>query len=732
MAEVAPKQPKEKEFRPYIAPEASLAEFTPKAILLGAVFGILFGAATVYLALKAGLTVSASIPIAVIAISLGRKLFKTTILENNIIQTTGSAGESIAAGVVFTLPGFLFLSMDPGTRSSVGAGYFSYVTLFVLSLVGGILGVLMMIPLRRSLIVKEHGQLVYPEGAACASVLIAGDKGGDFAKTAFQGVGFALAYAVLQKIVHVIAEAPAWVTAKANKFLPNATVNGEITPEYLGVGYIIGPRIAGVLVAGGVLAWLGLIPLLSVLVSPDVMYAQLVKVGSNPAGFGWDAATHTFADMPDAVYRAYVRQIGAGAVAAGGFITLLKTFPTIWASLRDSIRSLGAKGGAAAVARTERDLSFVTVIVGSVGLVVLLVLLPQVPGDTVMQKLLVGLLIIAFGFIFVTVSSRIVGIIGSSSNPISGMTIATLMATAMVFVSVGWTGAAYEPMALVVGGMVCIAAANAGATSQDLKTGYIVGATPWKQQVMLAIGTLTGAAVIAPVLTLLQHAYGFAGQAAPAAGRRDHDEQAHRAQHRRLAAAGRDLGTPGGRKDRSRPPPRPCRAQRGLRDRLHRPGPHLDAARPGDPRGRHGDPVSLFQEPGVVGPALRRLRQARRGLCRRRADGPESRLRGPGLEVHAQDLHRQAFHRKHDRVGGFHPGETGHCHPQTGLPCRTGPHTPGGRGTECQRRTRGGRGEEEFQRLLGRQVSGGSQASIGCHRVQIGARVHGAGEEAQR
>ncbi|HTN51699.1 MAG TPA: oligopeptide transporter, OPT family [Anaeromyxobacter sp.] len=492
-----------KDFKPYIPAEQTLPEFTPKAIVLGAIFGILFGAATVYLALRAGLTVSASIPIAVIAISLGRKLFRTSILENNIIQTAGSAGESIAAGVVFTLPGFLFLSMDPGTRSSVGAGYFGYVTLFVLSLVGGILGVLMMIPLRRSLIVKEHGQLTYPEGAACASVLIAGDKGGDFARTAFQGVGFAVGYAILQRILHVIAESPAWVTGKLNRFLPNATVNGDITPEYLGVGYIIGPRIAGVLVAGGVLAWLGLIPLLSVLVPGDVMYAQLVKVGSNPAGFGWDAATHTFADLPNAVYRAYVRQIGAGAVAAGGFITLLKTLPTIWASLRDSVRSLGDRAAAATVARTERDLSFVTVIAGSVGLVVLLVLLPQVPGETVLNKLLVGLLIIAFGFIFVTVSSRIVGIIGSSSNPISGMTIATLMATAMVFVSVGWTGRAYEPMALVVGGMVCIAAANAGATSQDLKTGFLVGATPRAQQIALFVGVIASALVVGVTVKVL-------------------------------------------------------------------------------------------------------------------------------------------------------------------------------------------------------------------------------------
>ncbi|ABC80020.1 OPT family oligopeptide transporter [Anaeromyxobacter dehalogenans] len=492
----------QKEFRPYIGADRTLPEFTPKAVLLGALFGILFGAATVYLALKAGLTVSASIPIAVIAISLGRKVFKTSILENNIIQTTGSAGESIAAGVVFTLPGFLFLSAGPG-GSSVGAGYFSYVTLFTLSMVGGILGVLMMIPLRRSLIVKEHGQLVYPEGTACASVLIAGDKGGDFAKTAFQGVGFALAYALLQKVFHVIAETPAWVTKQTNKWLPNATVNGEITPEYLGVGYIIGPRIAGVLVAGGVLAWLGLIPLLSVLVPGEVIARQLVKVGASPEGFGFDAAAGTFANLPRAVYLAYIRQIGAGAVAAAGFITLLKTFPTIVSSLRDSIRSLGDKAGAASVSRTERDLSFVTVIVGSIALVVLLVALPQVPGDTVLNKLLTAVLIIAFGFIFVTVSSRIVGIIGSSSNPISGMTIATLMATAMVFVSVGWTGAAYEPMALVVGGMVCIAAANGGATSQDLKTGYLVGATPRAQQLALFVGAIASATVIGVTVKVL-------------------------------------------------------------------------------------------------------------------------------------------------------------------------------------------------------------------------------------
>ncbi|HEX6851116.1 MAG TPA: oligopeptide transporter, OPT family [Candidatus Polarisedimenticolaceae bacterium] len=488
-------------FKPYIpASRTDVAEFTVKAIVLGAIFGILFGAATVYLALKAGLTVSASIPIAVIAISLGQRIFRTTILENNIIQTAGSAGESIAAGVAFTLPGFLFLTQVNG--QSVGLPYFNYVTLFVLALVGGILGTLMMIPLRRSLIVKEHGVLQYPEGTACASVLIAGDRGGSFAKTAFLGVGVALGYAILQKIFHVIAETPAWVTRTTNKYLPNATVNGEITPEYLGVGYIIGPRIAGVLVAGGVLAWLGLIPLLSVLVEPAKIFEQLVKVGGAGKG-GWDPATQTFANPAVAVYFAYIRQIGAGAVAAGGFITLLKTLPTIVSSLRDSIASLKDKSVAASISRTDRDLSFWTVILGSAGLVAILALLPQIPGESILNKLLIAILIILFGFIFVTVSSRIVGIIGSSSNPISGMTIATLMATAMIFVGLGWTGSAYEPMALVVGGMVCIAAANGGATSQDLKTGYIVGATPKYQQIALFVGAIASAIVIGLTVQVL-------------------------------------------------------------------------------------------------------------------------------------------------------------------------------------------------------------------------------------
>lgn len=489
-----------KVFKPYISATDSVPEFTLKAILLGSMFGIIFGASTVYLALKAGLTISASIPISVLSISLGRKFFKTSILENNIIQTTGSAGESIASGVVFTLPAFLFLSVNEAGISS-GNVYFQYWTIFTLAVLGGLLGTLMMVPLRRSLIVKEHETLPYPEGTACAHVLIAGEKGGELAGMAYKGLAVSIGYAMLQKVFHVISETPTWVTAKTNKYFPSATVNGDITPEYLGVGYIIGPKIGGVLVAGGVLAWLGFIPLLSSLVSPDTIALQQIKLGFLPdlltAGGkgGWDPITHTFSDMPEALYRTYIRQIGAGAVAAGGFITLIKTIPTIISSFKESIGSMKEKG-TAAVLRTENDLKMKTVLIGCGVLVLLMTILPQVPGDSLMNKLLIGILIVVFGFFFVTVSSRIVGIIGSSNNPISGMTIATLMGTALIFIAVGWTGKVFEPMALVVGGIVCIAAANAGATSQDLKTGYIVGATPKYQQMALFIGAIVSSFVI--------------------------------------------------------------------------------------------------------------------------------------------------------------------------------------------------------------------------------------------
>ncbi|MEI2740483.1 MAG: OPT/YSL family transporter [Chitinophagaceae bacterium] len=497
-------------FKPFVPAETKMAELTVKSIITGAIFGIIFGASTVYLALKAGLTVSASIPIAVIAITLGRRFLKTTILENNIIQTTGSAGESIAAGVVFTLPGFLFLS-DPNS-----ANFFNYFTILVLAIFGGILGTLMMIPLRRSLIVQEHGTLPYPEGTACASVLKAGEKGGDFAKTAFMGLGFAFAYAMLQKIFHVIKEVPDFATRQTNKIFPSAKVSGEITPEYMGVGYIIGPKIAGVLVAGGVLSWFVLIPLLSSVISADVVAAQLHKLGyitdlakPGPGNAGsWDPVTHNFTDWSSAIYRAYIRQIGAGAVAAGGFITLIKTIPTIISSFKGSIGSLkkdGSDATAVKVPRTERDLSMKVVGIGTLVLLLVIALLPNtlIPGTNIGSKLLLGLLVIIFGAFFVTVASRIVGLIGSSNSPISGMTIATLMGTCLIFIAVKWTGHVYEPMALVVGGMICIAAANAGATSQDLKTGYLVGATPKYQQIALFVGAIVSSLAIGATIKIL-------------------------------------------------------------------------------------------------------------------------------------------------------------------------------------------------------------------------------------
>lgn len=493
------------DFKPFVPDSESPAEFTVKAIIAGAVFGILFGAATVYLSLKAGLSVSASIPIAVLAISLGRKFLNTTILENNIIQTTGSAGESIASGVVFTLPGFLFLT------GGIGTDFFNYWTILTIAILGGLVGTLMMIPLRRSLIVQEHGTLPYPEGTACASVLMAGERGGDFAKTAYQGLGVALVYALLQKVLHVIAEVPVWATKQTNRYFPSAQVSGEITPEYLGVGYIIGFRISAVLVGGGILAWLALIPLLSSLVPGEIIAAQLQKLGYlndlQTAGGpgGWNPQTKTFGDTAAAVYRAYIRQIGAGAVTAGGFMTLLKTIPTIVSSFKSSFG--GGKGlelsEAGTARRTEQDLSIRVVVFGSIALVALMLILPQIPGDSILTKLLIGVLVIVFGFFFVTVASRIVGLIGSSSSPVSGMTIATIMGTSLVFIAFGLTGQVYEPAVLVVGGMICVAAASAGATSQDLKTGYIVGATPKYQQIALFIGVIVSSIVIGATVKIL-------------------------------------------------------------------------------------------------------------------------------------------------------------------------------------------------------------------------------------
>jgi putative OPT family oligopeptide transporter len=481
------------EFRPYIAPEQNVPEFTVKAIVLGVLFGILFGAATVYLALRAGLTVSASVPIAVLAIAVFKKLGKSTILENNIVQTIGSAGESVAAGVVFTVPALIFLSG--------GDNYFQYVQITVLAIIGGTLGVLFMVPLRRALIVKEHGKLPYPEGTACADVLIAGERGGNLAKMVFAGVGASLLYKFLYGVLGLWQETPIWFrTKKESATYPASTLDVAVTPEYLGLGYIIGPRISSELFSGGLLAWMALIPLIAIFVPESRVVADLKNLGFSDA---W-MANNSYANW---IYRAYIRYIGAGAVACAGVMTLIKTLPTIVSAFRESVKSFGGDKGAAGTKRTERELGMGTVLVGSLVLVVLLAVIPNFPHGPFPGSLLMSLLIVVFGFFFVTVSSRIVGIIGTSSNPISGMTIATLMATCIVFVVIGWKGDIYQAVALCVGAIVCVAAANAGATSQDLKTGYIVGATPKSQQWGFIIGVVTSAFVIAITLFVLDQTY---------------------------------------------------------------------------------------------------------------------------------------------------------------------------------------------------------------------------------
>jgi putative OPT family oligopeptide transporter len=483
----------ESKFKPYIPASQIIPEFSAKAIILGAIFGIIFGAATVYLALKAGLTVSASIPIAVLAIAVFKRIGKSTILENNIVQTIGSAGESVAAGVAFTIPALIFLA--------AGEAFFTYFNIFTLALVGGILGVLFMVPLRRSLIVKEHGVLPYPEGTACAEVLVAGERGGSMAGKVFAGLGVAFAYKSLMSILGLWKDQPGYRASHDSAF-PNASVSAEITPEYLGVGYIIGPRIAGVLVAGGVLSYLVLIPLISFI---GEALPNFLKPG---------VGDKLIRDMsPSELRTGYVRYIGAGAVAAAGLITLLRTLPTIISAFKESFKSLRDMKAGVAPARTEREIPITYVIIGSLALVLIVALLPQLPGETFAGKLLMGALVVVFGFFFVTVSSRIVGIIGSSSNPISGMTIATLMATCLIFVSLGWNGDAYQSLALAVGGIVCIAAANAGATSQDLKTGYIVGATPIYQQLGLIIGVVVSTFVIGLTLQALDASMKFQGVA---------------------------------------------------------------------------------------------------------------------------------------------------------------------------------------------------------------------------
>jgi putative OPT family oligopeptide transporter len=472
------------DFEPFVAPEQNVAEFTVRAVILGGLFGILFGAVSVYVGLRAGLTVSASIPIAVLSISILRAFGRSTILENNIVQTTGSAGESLAAGVIFTLPALIFLGFS-----------LEYMRIFMLALLGGCLGVLFMIPLRRQLIVKEHGTLTFPEGTACADVLVAGERGGSFAARVFWGLGLGGIYTFLMNSVGAWPGQPEY----RPDWLPGSSFRAAVTSEYLGVGYIIGPKVAGILFAGGVFSWLVLMPAIKFFgsLSPNTpLYPSTIPIPQM---------------TPDQLWASYIRPMGAGAVAAAGLITLVKTMPTIISALKAGMKDVRAGSGAAeGRIRTERDLPISVVLLGSLAIVILmwamLTFRPVIGASTgVFSNLLAAVIVVVFGFLFVTVASRISGLIGNSSNPISGMTIATLMATCAVFLIAGWKQPPFAVLALMIGGVVCIASAIAGATSQDLKTGFLVGATPVYQQIALIVGVMVSTVAVGGTLILMNN-----------------------------------------------------------------------------------------------------------------------------------------------------------------------------------------------------------------------------------
>ncbi|PIT98644.1 MAG: oligopeptide transporter, OPT family [Bdellovibrionales bacterium CG10_big_fil_rev_8_21_14_0_10_45_34] len=469
-------------FKPFVAAKAAVAELTPVSLISGVLLGILFGASSLYLALKVGMTVSASIPIAVLSVTLFRAFSKAfgvrraTILENNMVQTTGSAGESIAFGVAVTMPALLLMGYEMELSRTM-----------VIAVLGGFLGVLMMIPLRRALIVKEHGQLSYPEGTACAEVLIVGEQGGTSAITVFTGFFVGLFYKFLNVGTHLWKD----ISEKSISWYRGATLEAEVSPELLGVGYIIGPKIASIMVGGGVLSSLVLIPMIYLfgdgLVNPLFPATKLIS----------EMSTHE-------VWRNYVLYIGAGAVATGGIISLFQSLPTI---VRGAVGGLSAMRGSTKVQnpeempRTDKDLPMSVVVVGSLVLVLVLMMWPGLNLNPI-----AAILIVLFGFLFVTVSARLTGQIGSSSNPISGMTVATLLLTCLIFVLLGWVGEDYRVAALSIAAIVCVAASVGGTTSQDLKTGYLVGASPWKQQIGLIIGTLTSALVIGLTLNVLNSA----------------------------------------------------------------------------------------------------------------------------------------------------------------------------------------------------------------------------------
>jgi len=461
-------------FKPYVPPDQSPAEATFRALILGSVLGIIFGAASVYLGLRVGLTTSASIPIAVMSITILKKLGKSTILENNIVQTVGSAGESIAAAVVFTIPALIFL----------GYALSASLTLLI-ALTGGVLGVLMMIPLRRYLIVKEHGNLRFPEGTACAEILKAGETGGTSAAKIFRGIGIGAIFKSLPTLFGFWKPTP----VRDLSWYPGSSIGMDVSPELMGVGYIIGWQTSVIMVAGGLLS--------------SFILGPLIAFAGKSAGDALYPATKLIRNMsPYEIWRFYIKYIGAGAVATGGILGLFRAFPAIWDSLRASFRQFAVERFGStdhgSIERTERDTPITVVAFGSIALVIFIWLVP-----TFRMNLLGAMLIVLFGFLFSVVSARITGIVGSSSSPLSGMTIAVLMGTCLIFLAVGWGGSSYTYLALVIGAVVCIAISNAGTTAQDLKTGFLVGATPRAQQLGLLIGVVTSACVVGYTMILL-------------------------------------------------------------------------------------------------------------------------------------------------------------------------------------------------------------------------------------
>jgi putative OPT family oligopeptide transporter len=482
--------------KPYVPDDKIIPEFTWSAVLVGAVLGIVFGASSLYLVLKVGMTISASIPVAVLSITLFRvfsRVFgirRATILENNIVQTTGSAGESIAFGVGVTMPAVMILGFE-----------MEITRVMVVSVLGGVLGILMMIPLRRAFIVKQHGTLKYPEGTACADVLVIGETGGSTAKTVFIGFGLAFVHKFLMAGMRLWKD----VVAKPLDWFSGATPAIEATPELLGVGYIIGTRVACIMVAGGILAYLVLVPAIK-------FFGEGLTTPLYPA-------TALISTMDsDAIRSNYIVYIGAGAVATGGIIGLCRAMPLIYSSLRSGLRDMknAIRTGGALARRTDRDMPMWVVFIGSILLVAAIWAFlgadPQAGGSFTWAALMnwtnlvAAVLIVLFGFLFVTVSSRLTGEIGSSSNPISGMTVATLLLTCLIFLLLGWTSPQNRLIALSVAAVVCIASSNGGTTSQDLKTGYLVGATPKYQQLSIVVGAVSSALVIGVILLMLNQA----------------------------------------------------------------------------------------------------------------------------------------------------------------------------------------------------------------------------------